>query len=138
MTTLVGSSDAARNPVQRYEGERQREEKGQAPASLGTARDKFRRPLHGQTETAGGTPALHGTGPSLLARAVAAGEGFAGDFFDGEEDIHGEVDDGFAEAAGPPDFERVHAGVEAEAEKNARVLRGAVAHRIVIRSAARP
>jgi hypothetical protein len=79
-------------------------------------------------EGAGGTPALHGTGPSLLARGIPAGEGFAGAFFDGEEDIHGEVGDGFAEAAGPPDFERVHAGVGAEAEKDARVLRGAVAH----------
>jgi hypothetical protein len=83
-------------------------------------------------------PALHGTGPSLLARGIPAGEGFAGAFFDGEEDVDGEVDDGFAEAAGPPDFERVDAGVGAEAEEDARVLRGAVAHRIVIHSAARP
>jgi hypothetical protein len=40
-----------------------------------------------------------------FVRAVSAGEGFAGALFDGEEDVHGEVGDRFAEAAGPPDFE---------------------------------
>src|SRR5260370_22978961 len=68
-------------------------------------------------------------GPSAAAdRLIAAGDGFAGAFFDGGEDVHGEGGDGFAEAAGPPDFDRVHAGVGAEAGEHARVFRGAVAH----------
>jgi hypothetical protein len=43
----------------------------------------------------------------LLPRAIPAGGGFAGAFFDGEEEVHGEIRESFLEAGGPPDFEQV-------------------------------
>ena len=57
-------------------------------------------------------------------------DGFCGAFafLDDEEHIYREIGEGFFQAAGPPDFERIDAGAIAEAEEDARVLRGEVAH----------
>ena len=65
---------------------------------------------------------------SAIARRVADCFGGAFAFLDDQEHIHGEIREGFFQAAGPPDFERVHAGAIAEAEEDARVLCGHVAH----------
>jgi hypothetical protein len=44
--------------------------------------------------------------PLARARWVADGAGGAIAFFDGEEEVQGEIRESFIQAAGPPDFEQ--------------------------------
>jgi hypothetical protein len=43
----------------------------------------------------------------LLPHAKSPGSGFAGVFFDGEDQVRGEIRESFFQAGGPPDFEQV-------------------------------
>jgi len=58
----------------------------------------------------------------MLDGWVADAFGGGAPFFYAHKDIHGKICHLFFQAAGPPDFQGIDAGVFAEAEEDARVL----------------